>query len=132
MPNQAENPPLNPAVRLDPAQPLPAEAAEFARTVSGMLDGQGRDAEAVESALKGMDSMFDLIAAGLYTLASMLAGEGEDAIRLVETSVAQAEVSACSDAGGQEPRRAALIAWRARAAGRPNPDGAAWRLVARA
>ncbi|MGB8095509.1 MAG: hypothetical protein WCF17_00040, partial [Terracidiphilus sp.] len=113
MPNQAENPPLNPAVRLDPAQPLPAEAAEFARTVSGMLDGQGRDAEAVESALKGMDSMFDLIAAGLYTLASMLAGEGEDAIRLVETSVAQAEVSACSDP--EQARRASRRALAAAA-----------------
>jgi len=111
MPNDVAKPGQNPAVRLDPAQPLPPEAAEFARTVSGMLDGQRKDAAAVETALKGMDSMLDLIAAGLYTLASMLAGEGEDAIRLVETSIANAEVSACS-----EPEQARRAGRRALAA----------------
>lgn len=111
MPYDAAKPPLNPAMRLDPAQPLPPEAAEFARTVSGMLDGQRKDTAAVETALKGMDSMFDLIAAGLYTLASMLAGEGEDAIRLVEATIANAEVSACS-----EPEQARRASRRALAA----------------
>ena len=43
-----------------------------------------------------MENMFDSIAAGLYSLASMLVGEGEDSIRLVETAVATAEVSARS------------------------------------
>jgi hypothetical protein len=111
MPTDADNPTLNPAARLDPSQPLPQEAADFARTVSGMLDGQRKDHAAVESALKGMDSMFDLIAAGLYTLASMLVGEGEDAILLVEAGVANAEVSAFSDP--EQARRAgrrALVA----------------------
>lgn len=104
MPKDDASSRLNPAVRLDPAQPMPPEAAEFARTLSGMLDGQRKDAAAVETALKGMDSLFDLIAAGLYTLASMLVGEGEDAIRLVETSIANAEVSACSEP--EQARRA--------------------------
>jgi len=40
-----------------------------------------------------MDSIFDLLAADLYSLASMLVGEGEQSIRLVETAVATAEVS---------------------------------------
>jgi hypothetical protein len=44
-----------------------------------------------------MDDMIDQIAAGLYSMASMLVGEGEDSIRLVETAVANAEVSACLD-----------------------------------
>jgi hypothetical protein len=111
MPKDAENPSRNPAARLHPTQPLPPEAAEFARAVSGMLNGEGKDPAAVENALLGMDSMFDLIAAGLYTLASMLVGEGEDAIRLVETSVAKAEVSA-----GSKPEQARLASRRALAA----------------
>ena len=43
------------------------------------------------------DSAFDVIAAELYSLASMLVGEGEDSIRLVETAIATAEVSACAN-----------------------------------
>lgn len=42
-------------------------------------------------------------AAGLYSLASMLAGEGEDAIRLVEAAIANTEVS--SGAGPEQVRR---------------------------
>jgi DNA-directed RNA polymerase specialized sigma24 family protein len=47
---------------------------------------------------EGLDKMFDLIAAGLYNLASMLVGEGEEGARLVEATIATAEVSVCSDA----------------------------------
>jgi hypothetical protein len=47
-------------------------------------------------AFESLDSMFDVLAAGLYSFASMLAGEGEDSIRLVETAVATAEVLASS------------------------------------
>ena len=39
----------------------------------------------------------DVIGAGLYSLASMLVGEGEDSIRLVENAISRAEFSACSD-----------------------------------
>ena len=55
-----------------------------------------------------MDSVFDSIAAGLYSVASMLVGEGEDSVYLVETAVAAAEVSACSDA--EEARRKCRLA----------------------
>jgi len=126
MSNDAATPSLNPAARLDPAQPLPPQAAEFARTVSGLLDGRHKDTAAVESALTGMDTMFDLIAAGLYTLASMLAGEGEDAIRLVETSVANAEVSACTDPEqARHASRRALAAAALELLSRRNPAGLA-------
>ena len=75
---------------------------------SGLLDGQPKDEATVTRALEGMDEMLDLIAAGLYSLASMLVGEGEDSVRLVETAVATAEISACDDAkqGRQNSRRA--------------------------
>ena len=36
----------------------------------------------------GRNEVFDRIAAGLYSLASMLVGEGEDGVRLVEMAVA--------------------------------------------
>jgi hypothetical protein len=83
----------NPATHLDVSQPLPPEAAEFARKLHGMLDGRPKDEATVERAFAGMDEMFDIIAAGLYSLASMLVGEGEDSIRLVEAAVANTEVS---------------------------------------
>src|SRR6266568_9002231 len=83
---------------LIPPQPLPECATEFVETVSGLLDGRPKDEATVARALEGMDSMFDVIAAALYSLASMLVGEGEDSIRLVETAVATTEVSACDDA----------------------------------
>jgi len=78
-------------------QPIPAGAKTFSKRVHALLDGQPKDEATVRKALEGMDEMFDLIAAGLYTLASMLAGEGEESIRLVETAVATTEVSACED-----------------------------------
>jgi hypothetical protein len=43
------------------------------------------------------DGIFDQIAAGLYSLASMLLGEGEESVRLVEKAIANSEVSACQD-----------------------------------
>jgi hypothetical protein len=94
--------------RLDPTKPMPDEAQEFARKVHGMLDGQEKDEATVAQQLAGLEGMFDLIAAGLYSLASMLVGEGEDSIRLVETAVANAEVSSCT-----EPEEARLASRRA-------------------
>jgi len=59
------------------------------------MDGRAKDEATVSKALEGLDEMFEVIAAGLYSLASMLVGEGEDSVRLVEISVANAEVSSC-------------------------------------
>jgi hypothetical protein len=87
----------NSATSLDMSQPLPPQAAEFARKLHGMLDGQPKDEATVERAFDGLDDMFDRIAAGLYSLASMLVGEGEDSIRLVETAVANTDVSSSEE-----------------------------------
>ena len=86
-----------PSSSLIPPQPLPAGADAFAKQIHGLLDGQPKDEETVARAFEGMDGMFDVIAAGLYTLASMLVGAGEDSILLVEAAVANAEVSACTE-----------------------------------
>lgn len=73
-------------------------ASALAGRVSELLNGQPKDDATVKDALAGMDEMFELIAAGLYNLASMLVGEGEDSIALVEQAVATADVSAGDDA----------------------------------
>lgn len=94
--------------RMDLSQPMPPEAQEFARTVHGMLDGRQKDDATVAHQLERFEGMFDMIAAGLYSLASMLVGEGEDSIALVETAVATAEVSSCS-----QPEEARMASRRA-------------------
>jgi DNA-directed RNA polymerase specialized sigma24 family protein len=102
----AKENPENPS--LIPPQPLPAGATEFAEKVNGLLDGQPKDEATVARALVGMDEMLEVIAARLYSLASMLVGEGEDSVRLVEKAVATAEVSACSNA--EQARRSSRMA----------------------
>jgi hypothetical protein len=52
----------------------------------------------VTGAQHGWRVTFNRIASGLYSLAAMLVGEGEDSARLVETAIANGEVSACQDA----------------------------------
>jgi len=104
MPDEA----ATPHSRLIPPQPVPAEAEEFASRVHSLLDGHPKDGATVDRALEGMDAMFDLIAAGLYNLASMLVGEGEESIRLIETAVATAEVASTDNA--QQARKASRFA----------------------
>jgi hypothetical protein len=55
-----------------------------------------------------MDDAFDRMASALYSLASMLAGEGEDSIGLVEIAVATAESAA--DSGAEEALRRGQLA----------------------
>lgn len=80
---------------LIPAVPIPEGGEAFSREVHGLLDGHPKDEAIVHQALAGMDEMLDKIAAGLYSLASMLVGEGEDSIRLVEMAVSRADISGC-------------------------------------
>jgi DNA-directed RNA polymerase specialized sigma24 family protein len=87
---------------------MPAGAQEFTDRLHGLLDGRPKDSAAVNRALAGMDAIFDLIAAGLYNLASMLVGEGEDSIHLVETAAANAEISARDTA--EQARKASRVA----------------------
>ena len=95
---------------LIPQPPIPEGAQDFSKRVHGLLDGQAKDAATVAQALQGMEAMLDAIAAGLYSMASMLVGEGEDGVRLVETAVATAEVSACQNAAEtRKSSRKALV-----------------------
>lgn len=83
---------------LIPVPQIPAGAEAFSQKVHTLLDGQPKDNSTVEKAFEGLDDIFDAIAAGLYNLASMLIGEGEESVRLVETTIATAEISQGNDA----------------------------------
>jgi hypothetical protein len=97
---------------LIPPQPVHQGAQQFTNRLQGMLDGHQKDDATVAKAFEGMDEMIDMIAAGLYTMASMLVGEGEDSVRLVETAIANADVESCADAAAarQSSRRALCTA----------------------
>lgn len=96
---------------LIPRQPIPAGAEEFSKKMQGLLDGRPKDEATVAKTLDGMDTMLDMIAARLYSMASMLVGEGEDSIRLVEKAVARTEISAGGDAAeARKNSRKALCA----------------------
>jgi hypothetical protein len=95
---------------LIPAESIPDCANAFTERMHGLLDGQPKDEATVAQAFDGLDEMFDLIAAGMYSIASMLVGEGEDSIRLVEAAVANTEVSGDDAAEARKNSRRALCA----------------------
>ena len=78
---------------LIPSPPVPAVAEEFSEGVSSPLDRRPKDRSVINDPFAGPDQVFDLIAAGMYSLASMLVGEGEESVRLVERAVAATDVS---------------------------------------
>lgn len=106
----------SPGESLIPLEPIPEEIGAFSKRVQGLMDGQPKDEVTVKKALEGMEEVFDAIAAGLYSLSSMLIGEGEESIRLVEAAIASAEVSACCDPA--EARRSSRRSLASAALGR--------------
>ncbi len=69
----------------------------MAQHSSPSLDNLIPPVSAAEPVFEGMDDMLDNIAAGLYSLASMLVGEGEQSVLLVETAISTAEISPGAD-----------------------------------
>jgi hypothetical protein len=80
-----------------PDQPTHPQGAEFFAQVTGMLDGKSKDPAKVEAALAGWDELIEHIAAELYRIGSMLLGEGEETIGIIEQVVTHADISACED-----------------------------------
>jgi hypothetical protein len=78
-------------------EPLHSQGAEFFDQVTGMLDGQPKDPAVVEAALGDWDGLLEKIAGELYHISSMLIGEGEQSIRLIEQVVATVDLPACHD-----------------------------------
>jgi DNA-directed RNA polymerase specialized sigma24 family protein len=80
-----------------PAEPTHAQGAEFFAQVTDLLDGKPGDAAVVEAALSGWDGLLETIAADLYRVGSMLLGEGEQTIALIERAIANVDIQACRD-----------------------------------
>jgi hypothetical protein len=80
-----------------PQEPLHPEGAAFFEQVTEMLDGQPHDPASVESALSDWDGLLEKVAGELYRISSMLLGEGEESIRLIEQVVATVDLPACHD-----------------------------------
>jgi hypothetical protein len=62
-----------------------------------MLDGQPKDSSTVTAALSGMDGMLEKIAREQYRVGSMLLGEGEETIRVIERVVGKIDLPGCCD-----------------------------------
>jgi DNA-directed RNA polymerase specialized sigma24 family protein len=64
--------------------------------------------QSVSEASDGLQEIVELVAASLYSLASMLVGEGADSEQLVETAIANADISVCQnpEEARQSSRRA--------------------------
>jgi DNA-directed RNA polymerase specialized sigma24 family protein len=89
--------PILPGSSIVPEEPVHPEGAAIFGQIQGMLDGQAKDPAAVEAALAEWDGFLEKIAAELYHISSMLLGEGEDSIRLIERVLATVDLPACHD-----------------------------------
>jgi DNA-directed RNA polymerase specialized sigma24 family protein len=110
---------------LIPSQALPPGAEDLARQVKILRDGQPKDDAAAANALAGLDDLLDQIAAGLYSLASMLVGEGGESARLVETAIETVELSADDLREARQASRRVLCAAAIGILAERNPDALA-------
>lgn len=96
-----------PGSGLVPEEPIHPRSAEVFEPVSEMLDGRPRDAAAGKGGASGADGSLERIAADLYRIGSMLLGEGEDAVGLIERFVADADLPA--EGSAREARHTAHL-----------------------
>lgn len=80
---------------LIPREPIAPEVRDLSNRMQPLFDGQPKSEAQVSEALAGAEIALDIIAAGLYSLASMLVGEGEESAQLVESVVANPEITLC-------------------------------------
>jgi hypothetical protein len=80
-----------------PEEPLDPRGAAFLEELTGMMDGQDKDPAAVNAAFSNWNGLLEKIAADLYRISSMLVGEGEEAVRLIEQVVTQLDIPHFSD-----------------------------------
>lgn len=81
-----------------PSHPGSVRSAAISQRLPETSDGRPGEESAAKKHSAGLDEIFDQVAAGLYTLASMLIGEGEESVKLVEKAVETAEISSCDNA----------------------------------
>lgn len=103
--------------------PESTRAVASSRTVSvsaSAAECAEHDAAEAARARQRMDAVMDALASELYNLASMLVGEGEPCVRLVEKAIDTSEISACQNppAARKSTRRALVKASVAYLAGK--------------
>jgi hypothetical protein len=92
-------------------EPLPLQKAASSTHVTEMQDGHSRKPEASQSAKSGGDVLLQKIACELYRIASMLLGEGEEAIDLTERVVTNVDLpTCCNDSKSRQKARLLLAA----------------------
>src|SRR4051812_47186747 len=89
------------------AHPMPKEIPTTSTPPQTTSDGRPNDEAATREPFEGIDSLLDILAAGFYSFASMLVGEGEDSVGLAEKAFATAELSASSTV--EEARRSGQL-----------------------
>ncbi len=89
--------PLSLEHSLIPEESVHPRGEEFFAQVSEMLDGQPKVEAVVEARLAGWEGLIERIASDLYRIGSMLLGEGEETIQIIEKVVIHNDISACSD-----------------------------------
>jgi hypothetical protein len=95
---------LMPANTADPANET------FFERVTDLLDGQRKSPAVVEAALTGSEEILGRIGAELYHVASMLVGEGEEAIELIERVVTDVDLNACVNVSDARHKSRLLLA----------------------
>jgi DNA-directed RNA polymerase specialized sigma24 family protein len=95
-----------------PEEPTHPQGEESFAQTSGMLDGQSKEAATVEAALS-WDKLLEKIGSDNYRIGSMLLGEGEETIRLIEQVVTDVDIRACSS--HQEARHLSRLILAAKA-----------------
>ena len=79
-----------------PEEPAHPQGAEFFAQMTGLLDGKPKDPAEAEAAPSGWDEVLERIAGDLYRIGSMLLGEGEQTIALIEQAIADVDIPSCS------------------------------------
>ncbi len=92
---------------------LSKEGAFVPNQSNDLPDSPQKDASVAEAELVGWEGWLETIASDLYRLASMVLGEGEAAVHLVEEVVTELDLSSCGDHA--EARRQARLLLAAKA-----------------
>jgi hypothetical protein len=80
-----------------PSAAIAPEDAAYLAPIPAELDGEISGEVASDGPLSGWEEVLERVAADLYRVGSMLTGEGEDTIGLIEEAVAAADVPDCCD-----------------------------------
>ena len=95
---------------LIPANTPGPENQAFFERVTDLLDGQPKSPATVAAALTGSEEILGRIGAELYHVASMLVGEGEDAIELIERAITNVDLRACINVSDARHKSRLLLA----------------------